>query len=129
MRQPRNEQTVPSGPLGPADDQAPTQILDAPGDAPESVDADADGIHARAWRLVDDDTPRDGTLIEYKIAADQPDTIVQYSRWRITRMRDAATRSWRKVGFWCDPFTNAKLLYQPLVWRMPEGFMAPGMIV
>lgn len=129
MRQPRNEQVVPAGPVGPAYDAPSAAVIDAPGDPAESLDADADGIHARPWRLVDEETPRDGTLIEYKVVADDPDSEVGYARWRITRRRAPLMRRWEKVGFWADPITSEELALAPDVWRMPEGYATPGMIV
>lgn len=129
MKSPRNEQAVPAGLVGQADDIAPLPTFDPPDAAAESVDADADGIHARPWRLVDEETPRDGTLIQYKVAADDPDSEVGYARWRITRRRDPLHRRWERIGFWADPITSEELALAPDVWRMPEGYATPGMVI
>jgi hypothetical protein len=83
----------------------------------------------RAWRMVDEATPRDGTLIECKDLPDDADASAFYARWRITRRRDHQARHWQIVGFWSDPITREPIAVAPTVWRMPEGYLLPGMVV
>jgi hypothetical protein len=71
--------------------------------------------------------PRDGTLIEYRGAGDI--AAVHYARFRITRERDHEARRWKVVGYWADPVTREKVLVEPMIWRMPEGYLQPGMVV
>lgn len=82
----------------------------------------------RAWRLMDD-APKDATLIEVKSDPDDPDEKSVTAKWRITRRRVHAERRWEIYGYWSDPLTRFAIPFEPFVWRMPEGFLVPGMVI
>jgi hypothetical protein len=108
--------------------------LEIPADvaSPEPVvveqDADDQDPDPRAWRLVDEFTPRDGTLIEAKADPDMPDDQAAVLKWRITRRRNFGRRRWVVVGFWANALTNEEVVVEPFVWRLPQGFLLPGMV-
>lgn len=106
--------------------------MDIPADVapPEPVlaEQDAEDQDPRAWRLVDEHTPRDGTLIEAKADPDMLDDQAVILKWRITRRRDATVRRWVIVGFWANALTNEEVAAEPFVWRLPSGFLLPGMV-
>lgn len=108
---------------------APVVDMEIPADVaetePDLVEQDAD---PRAWRLVDEFTPRDGTLIEGKTDPDMPDDAAVVLKWRITRRRDPERRQWVVVGFWANALTNEEVAVEPFVWRLPQGFLLPGMV-
>lgn len=79
-------------------------------------------VDPRPWMLIDDDTPRDGMLLEVKADPDDENEPIKMVQWRITRRRNHATRRWDVVSFWADPLTHAEIDVEPLVWRLPEGF-------
>jgi hypothetical protein len=83
----------------------------------------------RAWKIVDDTVPRDGTLIEVKADPGEGDEAAVPAKWRITRQRDPATRSWARKEFWVNALTAERLPFEPYVWRLPEGFLLPGMVI
>lgn len=91
-------------------------------------DADDQDPDPRAWRLVDEYTPRDGTLIEAKADPDMTDDQAVILKWRITRRRDVEVRRWIVVGFWANALTNEEVAAEPFVWRLPQGFLLPGMV-
>lgn len=128
MKPPRNEVRFPDSPVESTggtsgDDVAATREAPAP-----AAGADAPTA-ARPWLPIDDTTPRDGTLIEYKVHPEDADASAGHARWRMTRQRDASNRRWVPVGFWSDPITREGLRAEPAVWRMPEGYAMPGMVV
>lgn len=122
MKPPRVE-VAPVADLEILADVAPIEPVVADQDA-EYQDADP-----RAWRLVDEFTPRDGTLIESKTDPDMPDDAAVVLKWRITRRRDPDLRRWVKVGFWANALTNEEVVTEPFVWRLPDGFLLPGMVM
>lgn len=75
------------------------------------------------WHPIEE-APHDGTLIEYR-AGD----ATGYTRYRITRRRDFANRSWKVVGFWADVVTREEIAATLDGWRMPDGYLMPGMVV
>lgn len=77
-------------------------------------------VAGRPWLGIDD-APRDGTLIQVG-----PST---FARYRITRRRDTENRRWEKVGFWADPITREPLTEEPTRYRLPEGYLTPGLVV
>lgn len=84
--------------------------------AVEAVVAVAD----RPWFDVAD-APKDGTLIEYEPG--------KTARYRITRRRDTENRRWEVVGFWADPMTRELIPHRLEKWRLPDGYLTPGMVV
>ncbi len=82
----------------------------------------------RAWRSMDC-APRDNTLIEAKARASDGDDTAFPIKYRVTRRRDHARRCWAVVGFWANAITREELTVEPEVWRLPEGFLVPGMVV
>ena len=79
-------------------------------------------VDGRPWELIDDDTPRNGTIIEVKADPDDASEPVQMAEWRITRRRDPELRRWAIVAYWANPLTKQELPFEPMVWRLPEGF-------
>ena len=73
------------------------------------------------------DAPQDGTLVELIMLARPHEPKVVTAKWRITRRR--AERQWQVVGFWANPQTMEEIHEPPQGWRMPEGYLYPGMVV
>lgn len=71
-----------------------------------------------------DSAPTDGTLVSV-IAPGGREAL---ARLRRTRRRDPAARRWVEVQFWADALTAVELLWDPVGWKMPEGFNVPGMV-
>ncbi len=82
----------------------------------------------RAWRSMEE-APRDNTLIEAKTYAGDPDDTAVPIKYRVTRRRDHTARRWVVVGFWANAITREELNCEPEVWRLPDGFLTPGMVV
>lgn len=108
-------------------EQPPMQLAEALTDEeleaatrPEPVATDL-----RPW-IPMDDAPRDGAVLEVKVAANDPDERVLYAMWRTTRQRNATLRQWVVISMWVNPLTYQPLGFEPEVWRRPEGFSLPG---
>ena len=93
------------------------------------VEAAKPKFEGRPWQLIDDDTPRDNTLLEVKFDPDDDAEPISHVVWRITRRRNAENRRWEVVGFWANALTREELTFEPMVWRLPEGFLYPGMVM
>lgn len=70
--------------------------------------------------------PRDGTLVELHYTTHIPDKPI-YARYRVTRRR--IDRGWKPVGFWSDPVSREEIGGEPTGWRLPEGYLYPGMVL
>jgi hypothetical protein len=95
----------------------------APPPVPDAVVAPGGDVAGRPW-LDMTTAPRDGTLVELDCAGAQPVIGV----WRITRRRRPTVRGWHLTAFWSDPVTREEISGEPLGWRMPAGYLTPGMI-
>ena len=103
--------------------ESPAKFEVAPEPLPEvTADEVLDGMVM--WMEMDH-APQDGTLIEYRAKDDS----IHYARWRITRRRNFETKRWDVVGFWADPQTREPVAVEPYVWRLPDGYLLPGMVV
>lgn len=106
------------------------EIEELPVEAVADVDVPIlSDIDPRRWRLMDDSAPKDGTLIEVLADPDQPETEAVPVKYRITRRRDAQRRQWMVIGFWSNALTREELAFEPFQWRLPTGFLLPGMVV
>jgi hypothetical protein len=88
---------------------------------PDAVVAADQDVVGRPWMDMTT-APRDGTLVELDYAGVQPVIAV----WRITRRRRPTVRGWHLSSFWADPVTRQQITGEPLGWRMPAGYLAPG---
>ena len=86
-----------------------------------------DIVDPRAWRLMED-APLDGTLIEVKADPDDSDDKAVQVVWRKTSRRDGPSRRWVPRNFWSHSVSREELAFEPFCWRLPEGFILPGMI-
>jgi len=94
--------------------------------SPEKIDVTdkaSDG-----WDLIET-APRDGTIIEAKFDPDDPDNMAMALVWRKTTRRDHLLRRWVPTGFWSVPYNRDPIVREPFCWRMPDGFVNPGMMV
>ncbi len=113
MARPRAESSDPVA-MEPA---LAVSVVETPMDSPA---ADND----RPW-LDLETAPHDGTLVELDLGSHSP----VYARWRITRQRVPTVRGWQLTGFWADPQTRERIHAVPLGWRMPDGYLTPGMVI
>lgn len=97
--------------------------------APEQVPVPAmEAAPPRPWHTMEE-APRDGTLVEMKEDPDHPDDVAKPGKWRATRRRDGRSRRWVQDGWWVDPVTGQRLMFEPFCWRHLDGFLEPGMVV
>lgn len=85
-----------------------------------------DVLDARPW-LDMSTAPHDGTLVELAMLARAHEPKIITAKWRITRRR--IDRQWQVVGFWANPQTMEEIGETPQGWRMPDGYLYPGMVV
>jgi hypothetical protein len=143
MRQPRNNEPTynarEAARFQPADDVIMTPMA---GETEVPEEFYGEPYDPQAWLPIDDATPRDGTVIEYKLDANQPDEKAATARWKVTRMREHYLKAlepgavvldnrsqWITVGYWSHPLTREQLSPAPGVWRMPAGFINPAKVL
>lgn len=127
MKPPRNER--PAAVVDFDDPPFDIEPRSVPAELPQTMDAPfvPDEHDPRAWLSLEaEPPPLDGSLIEFKA---EPQAAVAYARWRITRRRDHKLRRWIKIGFWSDPITREPIAAEPKIWRRPDGYLTPGLIV
>ena|ERR1700722_65875 len=90
--------------------------MEAPIRAPESPDPD------RPWHPMERSL-QDGTLLE-GVAADGSEF---HMIWRRTSRHNGFR--WVPTGFWSNHLSREPLKVEPVGWRMPLGFVTPGMVV
>jgi hypothetical protein len=78
---------------------------------------------ARPWHPITE-APRDGTLVEGRAA----DGAEFHMIWRRTSRFDARLSKWVPVGFWSSHLSREPLKVEPVQFRLPEGFVTPGMV-
>lgn len=119
MKEPRIKQVEP--PMKMANElPIDTATID---DAPEVEAMLADPEQAEpTWPQPIDTAPKDGALVIVAKGG-----VEQRACWYVTRVRNPRERCWDVTGWWIDPLTRQKLLFEPTEWRPSEGFATQAM--
>ena len=94
------------------------------GDVHVAISQEAVDDVLAGWRSMDD-APKDGTLIQVRDGVSAPG----YAKWKSTRVRCPENRRWVAAGWWYNPFSGEPIKSRLILWRMPDGFNMPGMVV